>query len=133
MERENKLKRMATALLLNDQLKQHLGSNANDPAQLSEMNSFKESLLEEDLNNLRELTETSSDSEQKSYATQFFRDELIKLNINQFDVKSSEDVDFKLIENLMIAQKATTNALLKSELNFDSDFINLKAYSIGSG
>lgn len=39
---------------------------------------------------------------------------MIKQKINEFDVKSSEDVNFQLIEKLLVAQKATTDSLLKS-------------------
>ena len=67
------------------------------------------------------LGDTGSSSNQ---ANENFRNNLIKLEINIFDVKSSEDVSFQLIEKILVAQKLTTNALLNSKIDLEGNFIN---------
>lgn len=59
-------------------------------------------------------------------ANQHFKNGLTELNISKFDVKSHENVDFKVLETIFEAQKKTLDALIQSDLILDGNFVNAR-------
>ena len=59
-------------------------------------------------------------------ANQHFKKELMALEINKHEIRSPDDVDFEFIEHLLEAQKSTCSALLSSQVQLDSNFVNLR-------
>ena len=57
-------------------------------------------------------------------ANQHFKNELMSQGINKFDIRTADDVDFDFIENLLLAQKSTCDALLSAQIQLDSNFVN---------
>ena len=63
---------------------------------------------------------------QKKDANEHFKKGLLEQNIINYEIKSHDDVDFTFIETLLVPQQKTCQALLNSEINLDSNFVNAR-------